>query len=147
MANDPTAIIHAIHAGVARDSGDGEPVVPIPGINSQDRWSPVCAALFMPYMKRYNAFGKPSHACSNRPQQQGSKPLRTRRRGRDRLCKLSPEAVGGDHHPHRDPARASRPRVKGSLELIRADNLKVVAGCGFVVDYLDKHPEYAGLVA
>jgi len=37
--------------------------------------------------------------------------------------------------------------VKGALELIRADGLKVVAGCGFVVDYLRKHPEYADLEA
>jgi uncharacterized protein len=36
--------------------------------------------------------------------------------------------------------------VKGALELIRADGLKVVAGCAFVVDYLRKHPEYADLV-
>jgi uncharacterized protein len=36
--------------------------------------------------------------------------------------------------------------VRGALELIRADGLKVVAGCGFVVDYLSKHPEYADLV-
>jgi predicted GNAT family acetyltransferase len=36
--------------------------------------------------------------------------------------------------------------VQGALELIRADGLKVVAGCGFVVDYLSKHPEYADLV-
>lgn len=35
--------------------------------------------------------------------------------------------------------------VKGALELIRADGLKVVAGCGFVADYLDAHPEYADL--
>ena len=35
--------------------------------------------------------------------------------------------------------------VQGALELIRADGLKVVAGCGFVVDYLNKHPEYADL--
>ena len=35
--------------------------------------------------------------------------------------------------------------VKGALELIRADGLKVVAGCGFVVDYLRKHPEFADL--
>lgn len=32
--------------------------------------------------------------------------------------------------------------VKGALELIRADGHKVIAGCGFVVDYLRKHPEY-----
>jgi predicted GNAT family acetyltransferase len=31
--------------------------------------------------------------------------------------------------------------------LIRRDGNKVIAGCGFVVDYLDKHPEDADLVA
>ena len=36
--------------------------------------------------------------------------------------------------------------VEGALQLIRADGLKVVAGCGFVVDYLQKHPEFADLV-
>ena len=36
--------------------------------------------------------------------------------------------------------------VRGALEMIRADGHKVVAGCGFVVDYLDKHPEFADLV-
>ena len=36
--------------------------------------------------------------------------------------------------------------VKGALEIIRAEGLKVVAGCGFVVDYLRKHPEFADLV-
>ena len=35
--------------------------------------------------------------------------------------------------------------VQGALELIRADGAKVVAGCGFVVDYLRKHPEFADL--
>ena len=35
--------------------------------------------------------------------------------------------------------------VRGALELIRADGSKVVAGCGFVVDYLRKHPEFADL--
>ena len=35
--------------------------------------------------------------------------------------------------------------VKGALQLIRADGLKVIAGCGFVVDYLRKHPEFADL--
>lgn len=33
--------------------------------------------------------------------------------------------------------------VQGALEQIRADGQKVVAGCGFVVDYLEKHPEFA----
>jgi predicted GNAT family acetyltransferase len=36
--------------------------------------------------------------------------------------------------------------VTGALQLIRADGLKVVAGCGFVVDYLHNHPEFADLV-
>jgi uncharacterized protein len=36
--------------------------------------------------------------------------------------------------------------VRGALQLIRTDGLKVVAGCGFVVDYLNKHPEFADLV-
>jgi predicted GNAT family acetyltransferase len=36
--------------------------------------------------------------------------------------------------------------VKGALEMIRADGLRVVAGCGFVVDYLEKHPEYSDIV-
>jgi predicted GNAT family acetyltransferase len=35
--------------------------------------------------------------------------------------------------------------VQGALELIRADGLKVVAGCSYVVDYLEKHPEYADM--
>jgi predicted GNAT family acetyltransferase len=35
--------------------------------------------------------------------------------------------------------------IQGALQLIRADGLKVVAGCGFVVDYLRKHPEFADL--
>jgi uncharacterized protein len=37
--------------------------------------------------------------------------------------------------------------VRGTLDLIRADGRKVIAGCGFVVDYLRTHPEYADLVA
>ncbi len=36
--------------------------------------------------------------------------------------------------------------VEGALRMIRADGLKVIAGCGFVVDYLQKHPEFADLV-
>jgi hypothetical protein len=37
--------------------------------------------------------------------------------------------------------------VQGALEQIRANGLKVVAGCGFVVDYLQKHPEYSDIAA
>jgi predicted GNAT family acetyltransferase len=53
---------------------------------------------------------------------------------------------------HTETPRALRGRgiasqlVEGALQLIRADGLKVVAGCGFVVDYLQKHPEFADLV-
>ncbi|WP_425904575.1 GNAT family N-acetyltransferase [Nitrobacter sp. TKz-YC02] len=36
--------------------------------------------------------------------------------------------------------------VKGALTLIRADDLKVAARCGFVAAYLDKHPEEADRV-
>jgi predicted GNAT family acetyltransferase len=52
---------------------------------------------------------------------------------------------------HTETPRALRGRgiaselVQGALELIRADGSKVVAGCGFVVDYLRKHPEFADL--
>ena len=54
---------------------------------------------------------------------------------------------------HTETPRALRGRgiaselVQGALELIGADGLKVVAGCGFVVDYLSKHPEFAYLEA
>jgi predicted GNAT family acetyltransferase len=53
---------------------------------------------------------------------------------------------------HTETPRALRGRgiasqlVQGALQLIRADGLKVIAGCGFVVDYLQKHPEYADMV-
>ena len=54
---------------------------------------------------------------------------------------------------HTETPRARRDRgiaselVHGALQLIRADQLKVVAGCGFVADYLSKHPEFADLMA
>ncbi|MBB5050139.1 hypothetical protein HNQ36_000087 [Afipia massiliensis] len=54
---------------------------------------------------------------------------------------------------HTETPRALRSRgiasrlVRGALEQIRADGLKVVAGCGFVVDYLEKHPEFSDVVA
>ncbi|MBR0789246.1 N-acetyltransferase [Bradyrhizobium manausense] len=54
---------------------------------------------------------------------------------------------------HTETPRALRGRgiaselIKGALDLIRRDGRKVIAGCGFVVDYLDRHPEDADLVA
>jgi uncharacterized protein len=53
---------------------------------------------------------------------------------------------------HTETPRALRGRgvaselVKGALALIRADRRKVIAGCGFVADYLQKHPEYGDIV-
>jgi predicted GNAT family acetyltransferase len=53
---------------------------------------------------------------------------------------------------HTETPRALRGRgiaselVQGALQLIRADGGKVVAGCGFVVDYLRRHPEFSDLV-
>jgi predicted GNAT family acetyltransferase len=47
---------------------------------------------------------------------------------------------------HTETPRALRGRgiaselIKGTLELIRADRRKAIAGCSFVVDYLEKHP-------
>lgn len=49
---------------------------------------------------------------------------------------------------HTETPRALRGRgiasqlVQGALERIRDDGLKAVAGCGFVVDYLRKHPQF-----
>ena len=36
--------------------------------------------------------------------------------------------------------------VKGALDQVRADGLKVVAQCPFVKGYIDKHPDYADLL-
>ena len=36
--------------------------------------------------------------------------------------------------------------IEGALALIRADGRKVIGACGFVVDYLQKHPEYGDMV-
>ena len=52
---------------------------------------------------------------------------------------------------HTETPRALRGRgvaselIRGALELIRADGRKVIAGCGFVVDYLSKNPQFADL--
>ena len=56
--------------------------------------------------------------------------------------RLTPQAI---IITHTETPRALRGRgiaselVKGALEMIRADGRKVIAGCGFVVDYLNKH--------
>lgn len=54
---------------------------------------------------------------------------------------------------HTETPRALRGRgvaselIKGALELIRTDGRKVVAGCSFVVDYLERHPEEADIAS
>ena len=62
--------------------------------------------------------------------------------------RLTPQAVIITH-TETPPALRGRgvasELVKGALEKIRADGRKVIAGCGFVVDYLHKHPEYGDL--
>ena len=64
--------------------------------------------------------------------------------------RLTPSAV---IITHTETPRALRGRgiaselIRGALDLIRHDGKKVIAGCGFVVDYLERHPEDADLVA
>ena len=63
--------------------------------------------------------------------------------------RLTPQAVV---ITHTETPRALRGRgiasdlVKGALALIRSDGRKVIGACGFVVDYLRKHPEYQDMV-
>ena len=62
--------------------------------------------------------------------------------------RLTPQAV---IITHTETPRGLRGRgiaselVRGALDLIRADGRKVIAGCGFVADYLREHPEFADL--
>ncbi len=37
--------------------------------------------------------------------------------------------------------------VRAALDEARADGVKVVPACSYVADYIDRHPEYADLVA
>jgi len=64
--------------------------------------------------------------------------------------RLTPQAVIITH-TETPPALRGRgiasELIKGALDIIRADGGKVIAGCGFVVDYLRKHPDDADLVA
>lgn len=63
--------------------------------------------------------------------------------------RLTPSAV---IITHTETPRALRGRgiaselVEGALALIRGDGRKVIGACGFVVDYLQKHPEYQDMV-
>ena len=38
------------------------------------------------------------------------------------------------------------PLIKGALDQVRAEGLKVIAKCVFVKGYIEKHPEYAELL-
>jgi predicted GNAT family acetyltransferase len=63
--------------------------------------------------------------------------------------RLTPQAVV---ITHTETPRALRGRgiasdlVKGALALIHSDGRKVIGACGFVVDYLRKHPEYQDMM-
>ena len=62
--------------------------------------------------------------------------------------RLTPEAVIITHTETPRPLRGrgvASELIRGALELIRADGRKVIAGCGFVVDYLSKNPQFADL--
>lgn len=64
--------------------------------------------------------------------------------------RLTPSAVIITHTETPRPLRGrgiASELVKGALGLIRADGRKVVAGCGFVVDYLRRNPEFSDLTA
>jgi uncharacterized protein len=37
--------------------------------------------------------------------------------------------------------------IKGALDQVRAEGLKVIAQCPFVKAYIDKHPDYADLLS
>ena len=37
--------------------------------------------------------------------------------------------------------------VKGALDIVRAEGLKIVPACAFVAAYVRRHPEYQSLVA
>ncbi|MBV8917470.1 GNAT family N-acetyltransferase [Bradyrhizobium sp.] len=63
--------------------------------------------------------------------------------------RLTPQAVIITHTETPRPLRGrgiASELVKGALELIRANGHKVIAGCGFVADFLRKHPQYADLI-
>lgn len=50
--------------------------------------------------------------------------------------------------PRRGRQRGTGSRLlQGALGLARAQQVKVVARCSFVADYLQKHPEFSDLVA
>src|ERR1700761_2626954 len=63
--------------------------------------------------------------------------------------RLTPQAVVITHTetPRALPGHGlASELVKGARALIRADGRKVIGACGFVVDYLQKHPEFADMV-
>ncbi|UFZ05889.1 N-acetyltransferase [Bradyrhizobium ontarionense] len=64
--------------------------------------------------------------------------------------RVTPQAVVITHTETPLPLRGrgiGSELVKGALELIRADGRKVIAGCGFVADYLHEHPENRDIMA
>jgi uncharacterized protein len=48
--------------------------------------------------------------------------------------------------PRRPPRMIGSKLIKGALDQVRADGLKVIAQCPFMKAYIEKHPEYADLL-
>ena len=115
-------------------------------------WSQVCIGGFTPLNElKEIVFGEFSvwrqHPFATTRRKAGSNST-SRAHWRSPNYRLTPSAVV---ITHTETPRALRGRgiaselVHGALQLIRADGLKVIAGCSFVVDYLRKHPEFADL--
>ncbi len=55
------------------------------------------------------------------------------------------------HHTEVDPTQQGRgigsKLVRGALDDVRARGLTVVPSCPFIADYIDRHPDYADLIA
>ena len=64
------------------------------------------------------------------------------RRAGDRIALLHtevPEALSGQG--------VGSKLVRGTLDVLRAEGVKVVPRCGFVAAYVERHPEYRDLMA
>src|SRR5882757_558348 len=116
-------------------------------------WSPVCIVRFTAVNEALRSFWEPQTMASTTVRDnkaQSRFELDVEGAVAFANYRLAPSRV---IITHTETPRALRGRgiaselVKGALELIRADGLKVVAGCGFVVDYLQKHPEFSDLMA
>jgi predicted GNAT family acetyltransferase len=136
------------YGGAQQCSGQaGRAFRPIPG-EPVPRSSPVCIVGFMSLNERVNQLGIVGMAAVRDNKAQNRFELDVDGDVAFANYRLTPSAVIINHT---ETPRALRGRgiaselVRGALELIRADGRKVIAGCGFVVDYLRRNPEFADL--